>query len=81
MYEETSYTIDLLTFSAHIVKSLKAQINALKLMMNKDYLVFMNITLFNDLIKNLQVLSVLNMSLLLYPEEEWDMPTNYSGNS
>ena len=32
-----------------IVKSLKAQINALKLMMNKDYLVFMNITLFNEL--------------------------------
>ena len=35
-----------------ILKSLKAQINALKLMMNKDYLVFMNITLFNELIKN-----------------------------
>ena len=34
-----------------ILQSLKAQINALKLMMNKDYLDFMNITLFNDLIK------------------------------
>jgi hypothetical protein len=34
-----------------IVKSLKAQINALKLMMNKDYLVFMNITLFQELIQ------------------------------
>ena len=30
---------------------MKAQINALKLMMNKDYLVFMNITLFNELIQ------------------------------
>ena len=34
-----------------MLKSLKAQINALKLMMNKDYLVFMNITLFNELMK------------------------------
>jgi len=38
--------------SVMIMKSLKAQINSLKLMMNKDYLVFMNITLFNELIKN-----------------------------
>ena len=37
--------------SAHIVKSLKAQINSLNLMMNKDYLVFMNIMLFNELIR------------------------------
>ena len=37
--------------SMYIVKSLKAQINNLKLMMNKDYLVFMNITLFNELIR------------------------------
>ena len=37
--------------SALIMKSLKAQINALKLMMNKDYLVFMNITLFKELIR------------------------------
>ena len=35
----------------YIVRSLKAQINSLKLMMNRDYLVFMNMTLFNDLIK------------------------------
>ena len=32
--------------SVVIMKSLKAQISSLKLMMNKDYLVFMNITLF-----------------------------------
>ena len=34
-----------------LVMSLKAQINALKLMMNKDYLTFMNITLYNEVIK------------------------------
>ena len=37
--------------SMFIVMSLKAQITALKLMMNKDYLVFMNITLYNEVIK------------------------------
>ena len=37
--------------SMFIVMSLKAQINALKLMMNKDYLVFMNIMLYNEVIK------------------------------
>ena len=37
--------------SRFIVMSLKAQINALKLMMNSDYLVFMNITLYNEVIK------------------------------
>ena len=31
--------------------SLKAQINALKIMMNTDYLVFMNITFYNEVIK------------------------------
>ena len=64
--------------SAHIMKSLKAQINSLKLMMNNDDLVFMNIMLFNELIKKLSVLSVINMALLLFPEEEWYTPTNYS---
>ena len=34
-----------------IVMSLKAQINALKLLINSDYLVFMNITLYNEVIK------------------------------
>ena len=38
--------------SVMILRALKAQINSLKLMMNKEYLVFMNITLFNNLIKN-----------------------------
>ena len=51
--------------STHIVKSLKAQINSLKLMMNRDYLVFMNITLFNELTKNLSVPNALNLLLLL----------------
>ena len=37
--------------SRYIVMSLKAQINALKLMMNKDYLIFMNVTLYNEMIK------------------------------
>ena len=37
--------------SMYIVMSLKAQINALKIMMNTDYLVFMNITLYNEVIK------------------------------
>ena len=37
--------------SMFLVMSLKAQINALKLMMNKDYLTFMNITLYNEVIK------------------------------
>ena len=37
--------------SMFLVMSLKAQINALKLMMNKDYLIFMNITLYNEVIK------------------------------
>ena len=37
--------------SMFIVMSLKAQINALKIMMNSDYLVFMNITLYNEVIK------------------------------
>ena len=37
--------------SSYIVKALKAQTNAMKFMMNKDYLVFMNITLYNELIK------------------------------
>ena len=37
--------------SRFIVMSLKAQINALKIMMNTDYLVFMNITLYNEVIK------------------------------
>ena len=37
--------------SMFIEMSLKVQINALKLMMNKDYLVFMNITLYNEVIK------------------------------
>ena len=34
-----------------LVMSLKAQINVLKLMMSKDYLTFMNITLYNEVIK------------------------------
>ena len=37
--------------SLYIVKALKAQINAMKLSMNKDYLIFMNITLFNEVIR------------------------------
>ena len=37
--------------SRYIVMSLKAQINALKIMMNRDYLIFMNITLYNEVIK------------------------------
>ena len=37
--------------SMFIVMSLKAQINALKLMMNRDYLILMNITLYNEVIK------------------------------
>ena len=37
--------------STHIVKALKAQINAMILIMNRDYLVSMNITLFNEVIK------------------------------
>ena len=37
--------------SMFIVMSLKAQINALKLMINKDYLVFMNIMFYNEVIK------------------------------
>ena len=39
--------------SLFMVKSLKAQINALKIMMNTDYLVFMNITLYNEVIKKI----------------------------
>ena len=37
--------------SMFLVMSLKAQINALKLMMNTEYLIFMNITLYNEVIK------------------------------
>ena len=36
--------------SRYIVMSLKAQINALKLMMNRDCLIFMNIILNNEVI-------------------------------
>ena len=35
----------------NIVNALKAQINAMKCSMNRDYLVFMNITLFNEVIR------------------------------
>ena len=37
--------------SMYIVKAVKAQINAMKLSMNRDYLVFMNITLLNEVIR------------------------------
>ena len=37
--------------SMFLVMSLKAQINALKLMMNSEYLIFMNITFYNEVIK------------------------------
>ena len=51
--------------SMFLVMSLKAQINALKLMMNKEYLIFMNITLYNEVIKNTSVHNALSMFLLL----------------
>ena len=35
--------------STYIVKALKAQKNAMKLSMNRDYFVFINITLFNEI--------------------------------
>ena len=63
-----------------LVMSLKAQINALKLMMNKDYLIFMNITLYNEVIKKFISPQCSQYVLVAKLEEEWFIHTNFYGN-
>ena len=66
--------------SSHIVKSLKAHINTIKLMMNKGLSDLMNITLYNELIKKF-INSQCSQLLVALIRQGMVHTKNFHGNS